>query len=85
MGCCSAVVPYKDLAAVDDKSAEFKNTVAGHMEVCVISKDANAATTWEPVQFVEVLSSKYNVQCIEGAMKAAAGAAAVVGSIFMMQ
>lgn len=85
LGCCSAVVPYKDLSAVEDKAAEFVNTVDGHMEVCVISGDDKAATTWEPLQFVEVLSKKYNAQCIEGAMKAAAGAAAVVGSIFMMQ
>lgn len=47
--------------------------------------DATPVTTWEPVQFVEILDKKYTIKCIEGAMKAAAGAAAVMGSIFMMQ
>lgn len=80
-GCCSAAIPHTEVA----EDLKWELTTAGRIEVCVVSADAEPAKTWEPVEFVPILKAKYSVMCIEGAMKAAAGAAAVMGSIFMMQ
>lgn len=80
--CCSAVIPYKAEASERVWSLD----TPGRKEVCIRSDDLTKyADVWEPVQFVEILEAKYNAMCIEGAMKAAAGAAAILGSIFMMQ
>lgn len=79
-GCCSAVIPYN----ADPKLLKWEMTTAGRLEVCLVSSSATPATTWQPVEFVPILEAQYSAMCIEGAMKAAAGAAAVMGSIFMM-
>merc|ERR1711939_260715 len=73
-GCCSAVIPYN----ADPNALKWALTTPGRMEVCLVSSGAVAATTWEPVQFVPILETKYSAMCIEGAMKAAAGAAAIM-------
>lgn len=77
-GCCAAAIPFKETPLETD----WALTNTGRIEVCVIGKDVK---TFSPIQFVQVLEDKYSVLCIEGAMKMAAGAAAVMGSIFMMQ
>lgn len=74
--CCAAAVPFKV-----DAELKFELLTEGRTEVCIIG---NPATAWEPKQFVQLLDTKYSLACIEGAMKMAAGAAAAVGTMFMM-